>query len=96
LPNTALDKEQLLTAEEGSGRVVDHPHWDREEVHDIYRGWRRIADSYAGTPQGARVFVAEAWRIRPGGLARYLRPDDLHTAFNFDLLKCPGTSPSCA
>lgn len=35
------------------------------------------------------MFVAEAWRIREGGLVRYLRPDELHTAFNFDFLRCP-------
>ncbi|MEV7969377.1 glycoside hydrolase family 13 protein [Sphaerisporangium sp. NPDC088356] len=76
--------------DEGSGarRVAGHPHWDRDEIHEVYRAWRRVADSYAGTPGGARMFVAEAWRVRTGGLMRYLRPDELNTAFNFDFLKC--------
>ena len=26
-----------------------HPFIDRDEVHGIYREWRRIADSYPGT-----------------------------------------------
>jgi alpha-glucosidase len=62
-----------------------HPHWDRDEVHEIYRRWRRIADEYPGE----RKFVAEAWAPSPERLARYLRPGGLHTAFNFDFLKCP-------
>ncbi|MGH8860551.1 MAG: alpha-amylase family glycosyl hydrolase, partial [Jatrophihabitantaceae bacterium] len=51
----------------------DHPHWDVDAVHEIYRDWRRIADSYAEP----RVFVAEAWVKRPERLVRYLRPDEL-------------------
>ena len=62
-----------------------HPHWDRAAVHDIYRSWRAVADSYADR----RVFVAEAWVSRPDRLARYVRPDELHTAFNFDFLNTP-------
>ena len=62
-----------------------HPHWDRDEVHEIYREWRRVADSY-GEP---KVFVAEAWVDEPERLARYLRRDELHTAFNFTYLQAP-------
>ena len=25
-----------------------HPHWDQDEVHEVYRRWRRITDSYPG------------------------------------------------
>jgi alpha-glucosidase len=64
---------------------VEHPHWDRPDVHDVYRAWRKVADSYAGE----RVFVAEAWVDRPHRLVRYVRGDELHTAFNFDFLVCP-------
>ncbi|HEY8455978.1 MAG TPA: glycoside hydrolase family 13 protein [Actinopolymorphaceae bacterium] len=85
LPDIGLDEEELLAEPD----IVDHPHWDRDGVHDIYRVWRRVADSYEHTPQGKRVFVAEAWvRTESDRLARYLRPDELHTAFNFDLLRC--------
>ena len=66
----------------------EHPHWDRTEVHDIYRVWRRIADAY---PE-PRVFVAEAWVDSPERLARYVRNDELHTAFNFDFLRAPWTA----
>jgi alpha-glucosidase len=64
---------------------TDHPHWDRDEVHQIFRGWRAIADAY----DQPRIFVAEAWVGRPERLALYVRPDELHTAFNFDFLRAP-------
>ena len=64
--------------------VVDHPLWDRDEVHDIFRVWRRILDEYSPP----RIGVAEAW-VMPGRRARYVRPDELHQAFNFDFLQAP-------
>jgi alpha-glucosidase len=64
---------------------VDHPHWDRDDVHEIYRSWRVLADAY----DDPRVFVAEAWVHNPDRLALYLRGDELHTAFNFDFLLSP-------
>ena len=45
----------------------------------------RIADTY----DGDRVFVAEAVVSTPERLAHYLRPDEMHTAFNFPYLKGP-------
>jgi alpha-glucosidase len=80
LPDLGLTEFSVLT---GEGQD-DHPHWDRDGVHDILRRWRAIADGYPDR----RVFVAEA-HVRPGRLAHYLREDELHTAFNFDFLKCP-------
>ncbi|MGW3149635.1 MULTISPECIES: glycoside hydrolase family 13 protein [Streptomyces] len=69
-------------AQEQPRQHVDHPHWDREEVHDIYRAWRKVADEFPGD----RSFVAEAWADTPERLAAYVRRDGLHTAFNFDFL----------
>ena len=62
-----------------------HPIHDRDELHDIYRGWRAIADGY----EGARVLVGEVWLEDVDRFARYLRPDELHTAFNFDFMARP-------
>jgi alpha-glucosidase len=62
--------------------AVPHPFWDQDGVHEIYREWRRLADSYADP----KVFVGEAWVAPATRLARYIRPDELHTAFNFDFL----------
>ncbi|WP_309977813.1 glycoside hydrolase family 13 protein [Agromyces sp. 3263] len=62
-----------------------HPTEDRDEVHDVYRSWRRIADSYEGT----RVLVGEVWVPDAERFAAYLRPDEMHTAFNFDFMSRP-------
>ncbi|WP_030438040.1 glycoside hydrolase family 13 protein [Actinoplanes subtropicus] len=62
-----------------------HPFWDQDEVHEIWRGWRRVVDEYAGD----RVTVAEAWVYDFDRLRLYLRPDELHTAFNFAFLVAP-------
>jgi alpha-glucosidase len=68
----------------------DHPFWDRDDVHAIFPSWRAIADEY----DPPRVFVAEAWVSGPDRLAQYLRPDELHTAFNFDYLRSPLLAPA--
>ena len=62
---------------------VGNPHWDVDEVHDVFRRWRRVADSY----DGDRAFVAEAVVGTPERLSNYLRPDEMHTAFNFPYMK---------
>ncbi|HET7523458.1 MAG TPA: glycoside hydrolase family 13 protein, partial [Acidimicrobiales bacterium] len=62
-----------------------HPAWDHDDVHEIYRSWRKVADSY----EPPRVFVGEAWVSNNDRLALYVRPDELHTAFQFDFLKAP-------
>ncbi|MCZ2857042.1 glycoside hydrolase family 13 protein [Blastococcus sp. VKM Ac-2987] len=64
---------------------VGNPHWDVDEVHDILRRWRRIGDSY----EGGRLFVTEAVVNGPERLSRYVRPDEMHTSFNFDYLASP-------
>ncbi len=69
---------------------MEHPHWDRSEVHEIFREWRQVADAYPDP----RVFVAEAWVHNPERLARYVRPGELHTAFNFDFLQASWTAPT--
>ena len=62
--------------------LADVPFFDREGVHEIYRKWRKIFDSYSGD----RMSVAEAW-VHPSSRAtRYVRPDELHQIFNFDFL----------
>ncbi len=66
-------------------RTQEHPGWDQDEVHEVYRAWRALADTY----DPPRVFVAEAWVARPERLPLYLRPDELHAAFEFDPLHAP-------
>jgi alpha-glucosidase len=60
-----------------------HPYQDQEGLHEIYRSWRRHVDD-----QGGAVFCGEI-DLPADRIARYLRPDELHTAFNFDFLRRP-------
>ncbi|MFF3818454.1 glycoside hydrolase family 13 protein [Streptomyces bluensis] len=78
------DLPHTLTGETDRARLghVEHPHWDRDDVHAIYRTWRKVADEF----DGDLAFVAEAWADTPERLAAYVRPGGLHTAFNFDFL----------
>ncbi|MGN9774383.1 glycoside hydrolase family 13 protein [Micromonospora sp. H33] len=71
----------------GKGRL---PYFDQDEVHDIYRSWRPILDSYPG----GRMAVAEAWAETPQRLARYIGPDELHQAFSFDFLDATWSADS--
>jgi alpha-glucosidase len=59
--------------------------WDQPEVHDIYRRWRALGDAY---PE-PKYFVGEIWVPSTQSLVAYLRPDELHQAFNFELLVQP-------
>jgi alpha-glucosidase len=62
-----------------------HPFEDRDEVHDVYRAWRAITDSY---PE-PRALIGEVWLPDAQRFAAYLREDEMHTAFNFAFLGCP-------
>lgn len=61
-----------------------HHLFDRDDVMEIYRGWREIFNSY----NPPRVAVAEAW-VPPSRRPRYASPETLGQAFNFDLLAAP-------
>ncbi|MBD0329227.1 MAG: alpha-amylase [Thermoleophilia bacterium] len=58
---------------------------DRPELHPLYRRWRRLADGY----EGDRVLIGEVMLTDPRRVADYVRPDELHLAFNFTLLFQP-------
>ncbi len=70
------DGEQVMV--EGGNRG---PMWDQDGVHDIYRRWHRILAEYGDD----RMMVAEAW-LKPERVARYIRPDEMQQAFNFDYM----------
>jgi alpha-glucosidase len=61
------------------------PLSDQEGVHDVYRAWRAIADAQ----DPPRILLGEVHAPTPSRLARYVRPDELHGAFNFAFLRCP-------
>ncbi len=71
-------------------RTADLPMWDQPGVHDIYRRWRKVTDSYAVEGEDAdRILCAEAWVWPTEALALYVRPDELHQSFNFGFLVSP-------
>ncbi|MEB7505503.1 alpha-amylase family glycosyl hydrolase [Arthrobacter koreensis] len=83
----ALFKAEGLPDTEGTGGVVNglrsNPQVsDQEEVHEVYRRWRRLTDSYA--PE--RILVGEV-NLAPERAARYTRPDEMHQAFAFAFVK---------
>ncbi|MFE6510865.1 glycoside hydrolase family 13 protein [Nocardioides sp. NPDC057767] len=65
--------------------ITDAPMWDNPEVHEIYRAWRKLIDSF----DGDRMMVAEAWTPGPAELRRYVRADEFNQAFNFSWLQAP-------
>jgi alpha-glucosidase len=80
-----LVKDPELIEQRDDYQAGEHPFTDRDELHDVYRRWRALADSYPDP----RVLVGELWLPDAERFARYLRPDELHTAFNFDFMSCP-------
>ncbi|MEU6860522.1 glycoside hydrolase family 13 protein [Glycomyces sp. NPDC046736] len=62
-----------------------HPHLDRDELHEVYRGWRKVADSY----EDSRFLVGEVWLADIDRFMMYLRDDEMHMAFNFDFMTRP-------
>jgi alpha-glucosidase len=85
IDSAALLAKDPALPDAGPGEPADaaHLYSDRDDVHDIYRSWRAIADQYAG-----RVLIGEVWLPDPARTARYLRRDELHTVFNFPYLCC--------
>jgi alpha-glucosidase len=85
-----LVKDPELPEAPAESAPGQHPNTDRDELHDIYRGWRAVADSYPDN----RILVGEIWLPDIERFAKYLRPDELHTAFNFDFLVQPWDAAS--
>ncbi|MBE2999644.1 glycoside hydrolase family 13 protein [Nocardiopsis sp. HNM0947] len=79
-PTYGNDAAPLMSPPAGD----DHPFWDRDEVHEIHREWRKLLDSY----DPPRMAVAEAG-VSLDRLPLYVRDDELHQAFNFFYLRCP-------
>jgi alpha-glucosidase len=78
LPDVDSDSPLIHMIEPG-----EHPHWDRDEIHEIVREWRAVIDEYDDA-----ILVAEAW-VHPDRLAHYVREDEYHQSFNFSFLETP-------
>ena len=75
-------KDASLPEIAGDYAPGQHPNLDRDDLHTIYADWRSVADSYPGS----RVLVGEIWLPDLDRFALYLRPTEMHTAFNFDFM----------
>jgi alpha-glucosidase len=68
---------------DGKATLDSVPYLDLDGIHDIVRRWRRVLDEYDD-----RMMVAEAW-VAAERRPLYLRADEYHQAFDFDLLSAP-------
>lgn len=62
----------------------DDPLYDRDEVHDIYREWRKVFNRY----DPPRMAIGESWTPITERVYDYARPDELGSVFDFSLSKC--------
>jgi alpha-glucosidase len=58
------------------------PMWFQDSVHDIFRSWRKILESYPGD----RAMCGEAYVLPLSFMALWVRPDEFHQTFNFRFL----------
>ncbi|MGV9301166.1 glycoside hydrolase family 13 protein [Amycolatopsis sp. NPDC003676] len=68
------------TPAHGGGALGD-PRFDDDGVHEVHQLIRKVLDEYPDA-----MAVGEIWVQDEERLARYLRPDELHLAFNFRLV----------
>ncbi|MGO1629219.1 MULTISPECIES: glycoside hydrolase family 13 protein [unclassified Microbacterium] len=61
------------------GGIEPAPYFGQDGVHDVYRDWRKVLDEY----DGERALCAEAWMPTVDEIAKWVRPDEMHQAFNF-------------
>ena len=83
----ALFKADGLPDSPSAGAVVDglrsNPQVsDQEEVHEVYRRWRILAEKY----EPHRLLVGEV-NLEPARAARYTRADEMQQAFAFAFVK---------
>lgn len=86
----AMAKQQGLpdhpyVAEAGAGFIEGReapPMWFQDEVHEIFRSWRKILDEYPGE----RAMCGEAYVLPLSLMAKWVRPDEFHQTFNFRFL----------
>ena len=60
-----LVKDPALPDLDPTAATRDHPYIDRDDLHDIYRSWRRIADAYDGPVLDRRGLAAGHRALRP-------------------------------
>jgi alpha-glucosidase len=80
-----LVKDPRLPDVAGWPEGTPKPWEDQDGLHEIYRGWRQLIDSY----HRDCVLIGEIWLKPLTRLGPYLTGDQLYSAFNFDYLGTP-------
>ncbi len=65
------------------GDAEEVPYWGQPGVHDVWREWHEVLAAY----DGDRALCAEAWLPTVEQTALWVRPDEMHQAFNFHYLE---------
>jgi alpha-glucosidase len=65
------------------GDATEVPYWGQPGVHDVWREWHEVLAAY----DGDRALCAEAWLPTVEQTALWVRPDEMHQAFNFHYLE---------
>ncbi|MDQ1082532.1 MULTISPECIES: glycoside hydrolase family 13 protein [Microbacterium] len=65
------------------GDTAEVPYWGQAGVHEVWREWHEVLAAY----DGDRALCAEAWLPTVEQTALWVRPDEMHQAFNFHYLE---------
>jgi len=65
------------------GDAEEVPYWGQPGVHEVWREWHEVLAAY----DGDRALCAEAWLPTVAQTALWVRPDEMHQAFNFHYLE---------
>lgn len=79
-PLSELDRWPVQ--EQSNYHNYEHPLWDRPEVHDIYKEWRKVFNEF----EPHRFAVGEAWVV-PEHQHLYASENELGQVFNFEFAK---------
>lgn len=71
------------------GDEASVPYWGQPGVHEIYRDWHILLAEY----DGDRALCAEAWLPTIEKTSLWVRPDEMHQAFNFEYLSSTWDAP---
>ena len=82
LESASLVELAARTPDSELNKDGQNPLWDRPEVHEIYREWRKLFNEYSP----ARFAVGEAWVV-PEHQWMYASADELGQVFNFEFAK---------
>ena len=84
------DHLPAVDADSMGGGEENVPYWGQEGVHEIYRDWHRVLAEY----DGDRALCAEAWLPTVDRTAEWVRPEEMHQAFNFPYLMTEWEAPA--